>query len=71
MEHSEHLICILGLREFCLEDGCNLRLNVVNLLIVSPLGAVPVLAALFSHIKDIETVKELVGVIDLSQSDIF
>lgn len=71
MEHSEHLVGIFGLGELGFENGGDLGFNIINLLIVSPLSAFPMLVSFLAHVQNIESIKELVGVIDLSQSDVF
>lgn len=57
MEDSKHLVGVLGLGKLGLEDSGDLRFNVVDLLIVGSLGAVPVLVAFLAHVKHIESVK--------------
>ena len=66
VEDSEHLVGVLGLGKLGLEDSGDLRFNVVDLLIVGSLGAVPVLVTLLAHVKYIESVEELVSVVDFS-----
>ena len=70
LEDTEHLIGILSLRQLCLEDGSNLGLYFVNFEIVSTFSLIPQIKSFFADVEHIDTVEELVGLIDLAECHI-
>jgi hypothetical protein len=71
MENSEHFICIFGLWQLCLQNGSDLRFNVINFLVVSSFSSFPEFIPFFTYIKNIKSIKQEISIIDFGQSDVF
>lgn len=71
LEDSEHFIGILGRRKLVLENLSDLGFYFVDLEVVGPFSVFPKFESFFTDIEHVDTIKRVIGLIDLAESNIF
>jgi len=71
LEDTEHFIGILGRRKFVLQNLSDLGFYFVDLEVVGPLSVLPKFKSFFADIEHVDTIERVIGLIDLTESNIF